>query len=585
MPTGNWLRLARVLALYAGTLMPGIVYAQTVREVIPPRVSALTPPPASSSSLPATAAFRADENAGQAQENSGDATVDSIEDYGPEEVAQPDRIGIENQLALADVVASLYRSYPLILQARLELSRTQGDITSAFGAYDIKAEAHTLNEPTGFYRNHRYGVGVARQTWWGGYLYSGYRNGRGVFQPWYQELATNEGGEFKLGLTQPLLQGRAIDPQRVAVFQSSIDNRAAQPQIQEAILNAALEGASMYWEWVSAGQKLGAQKELLNLAEVRDAQLKAGVNADKFPAIDLIFNQQLIAERRGKLLEAEQKYRTIGYKLSLFLRDEAGQRIVPSDEWLPEAFPRIEPLANQDFQADLAAAVERRPEPRLLRLEVSRLQQDQRLASNDLLPRLDVLAEGSQDMGTPTSSKNDKGRFELMVGLIGEVPIQRRKARGKLQSTSAKIAQVNQKLRLQVDKIAAELQTAFNNLQISSQVVEQERIALSASLETLSRYQFGFTRGYTDLIYINFLEQKVNEAEIKLIDAQGMWFSALADMQRALGLDPLEQAINVSALPTSQLPGPGHLPQVAPPSEQEFEAEWGTRGERNAEPN
>jgi outer membrane protein TolC len=363
----------------------------------------------------------------------------------------------------------------------------------------------------------------------------------------------------------------------VAVFQANIDNRAAQPQIQQAILNVALEAAALYWEWVSAGQKLEAQRELLDLAEVRDEQLRAGVNADKFPAVDLVFNQQLIAERRGSLLEAERKYRSIGFKLGLFLRDELGQRIIPMDDWLPKHFPQIEPLNNQNFDADLAAAVARRPEPQLLRLEVNRLQQDQRLASNQLLPKIDLLAEGSQDVGTPTSSKNDKGQFELLVGLMGEMPIQRRKYRGKLQSTAAKIAQVNQKLRLQVDKIATELLIANNALNIAAQVVDQEQIALTASLDTLNRYRFAFTRGKTDLIYINFLETKTNENEIKLIDAQRAWFSALADMQRSLGLDPLEQAVNISNLPASTLSGPGYLPDLKAPAMETLEEEPGLR--------
>ncbi len=469
------------------------------------------------------------------------------------ETAQP--------LKLADVIASVYRAFPLIEQARLERARAHGQLVEAYGAYDTKLQGYTLSEPTGFYRNYRNGIGLARQTWWGGYLSAGYRIGRGEFQPWYKERETNEAGEFKVAVGAPLLQGRAIDAQRVAVFQASLAGQAAAPLVQQSILTAAREAANHYWEWVAAGAVWEAQRELLTLAEKRGEQYTVGVNAGKFAEIDLIFNDQLIAERRGKVLETEQKFRATSYKLSIFLRDEFGQTMVPADDWLPHSFPEIEPLQPSDFQTDLADALARRPEPLLLQFEQRQILLEQQLARNQLLPQLDVVGEASQDVGTPTSSSNDKGQFELVVGLQGEVPIQRRKARGKIQSTSAKMAQIEQKLNLQRDKIGAELQTAYNALQLTSQIVEQSEAALRAAFDSLLRYRFAFERGKVDLIYINLLESKANETEIKLVEAQRNWFAALAEMQAALGLDPLDQAMLISALPRSERPGPGNLPK------------------------
>jgi outer membrane protein TolC len=296
-----------------------------------------------------------------------------------------------------------------------------------------------------------------------------------------------------------------------------------------------------------------------------------GVKAGKFPEIDLIFNQQLIADRQAKAFESQQKFRAVGFKLSLFLRDELGQTMIPDDQWLPQHFPVIEPQPPGDFQRDLADALQRRPEPRVLQLEIQKIQLDQQLARNNLLPSLDAIAEASQDVGDASLIPNVKGPFELLVGVQGQVPLQRRNARGKIQSTSAKMAQIGQKLRLQQDKIGVELQTAYNALLISVQVVEQSEAALVAALDTLRRFRSAFDAGSekVNLIFINLQEVKVNESEIKLIDAQRNWFTALADMQAALGLDPLDQAMVVSALPPSTRPGPGNLPEPVDPAVQQ----------------
>lgn len=487
-------------------------------------------------------------------ETTAEQLPESVAPTGEETTAADTATTKEDALVLADVIASVYRSYPEIIQARQQAGLTSGELMSARGAYDVKFNAYSLSEPTGYYENYRNGLKLARQTWWGGYVEAGYRVGRGFYQPWYKERQTDDAGEFKASIIQPLLQGRAIDPQRVAVFQASLARQAVGPTIQQTLLQISLDATTNYWQWVAAGSSLQAQQELLKLAEERGKQYEAGVEAGKFAEIDLILNQQLIAERSAKVLETERKYRETAFKLGLFLRDNAGQPIVPEDQWIPQKFPAIQPPPPGDFQSDLAAALSRRPEPQILQYQIRGIQLDRQLACNEMLPRFDFIAEASQDMGEPATKSDDKGEFELVIGFTSEVPIQRRKARGKVQSTTAKIAQTNQKLRLVRDKIGVELQTAYNALTLSGQIVEQSEASLRASIDTLDRYRFAFERGKIDLIYLNLLETKANETEIKLIEAQQSWFEALAQMQIALGLDPLEQAMTVSALPPSELP-------------------------------
>lgn len=452
-----------------------------------------------------------------------------------------------SSLVLPDVIASLYRSYPEINQARQESRIAAGEHRSAYGAFDTKLKTASLNEPTGFYQNYRQSIGVARQTWWGGYVSAGYRIGRGTFQPWYTERQTDDAGEFKVGVSQPLIRGRAIDPQRVAVFRASLAKQAAHPQVKLAILQAALDATSVYWKWVSAGAVLEAQRRLLKLAEERGEQFEAGVKAGKFPEIDLILNQQLIAERRAKTIESEQEFRAKGLKLSLFLRDSSGQPMVPGDDWLPTSFPEITAPQLSQFETELAAAIARRPELELLRLARRDTELDFRLARNQLLPQVDFIAEASQDLGEQASSSvDDKGDFELVIGFQSEVPIQRRKARGKIQSTSAKLNQIDQKFRLAQDKVGAELRTSHNQIELTQKIVEQANISLRAAHESLERYRFAFEKGKIDLLYLNLIETKANETEIKLAEAQASWFVVLGQLQFTLGLDPLDQAFAVN---------------------------------------
>lgn len=493
------------------------------------------------------------------------APVQPAEEISPTTSAAEREIplGEDDALRLADVIASLYRSYPEVERARHELALSQGLVTEAYGAYDTKLDGYTLNQPLGNFRNYRHGIGVARQTWWNGYLAAGYRLGRGVFPPWYLERETEKGGEFKLAYAAPLLQGRAIDPNRVAVFQANLQVQAVTPTIQLTVLDYSLEAVTTYWQWVSSGLVVIAQQDLVDLAQQRQRQLEETYQAGRAALIDVILSRQQVAERSAKLISAQQKYFANGQKLSLFLRDEAGNPLVPSAEWLPSRFPLLVPQPSRDFSADLQAALSRRPEPVLLQIDLQQMRWDQRLAGNQLLPQVDFVSEGAQDFGGAASSSNNKGEFELTVGLEGQVPLQRRKARGKLQSTSAKLNQTDQKLRLTIDKIGAELRIANNALVNAAAIVDQNLAAFRTAVDALQRFRFAFEQGRIDLVYLNLFETKVTETEIYLIEAQSDWFIALAQMQRALGLDPLEQAIQIDSLPASDMPGPGNMPTAA----------------------
>lgn len=497
---------------------------------------------------------------------------------GAEAIAAPSEMGSElipKPLTIADVIASVYRAYPEVLASRQFLPEAGGNLLAAWGAYDTKFKAHSINEPLGFYETYRHGLGVARQTWWGGNISAAYNIGRGRYQPWYLERQKEDGGEIKVSSIQPLLQGRAIDPQRVAVFQASLRQMQATPRIREVLLLVSNEAVTLYWDWIAAGEVLEAQKELLTVAEERQAQFDAGVKAGTFKPFDQIVNRALIAERRAQVSTAEQKLQSTALKLGLYLRDDNGQMLYPKETWLPSRFPKVQPLVEFDVNSEISSAIARRPELEILDFDLRQVQLDRRLAGNNLLPRMDLITEASQDFGEPATKSDDKGEFELIVGVTVDVPMQLSKARGKLRATNAKIGMIDQKLRLVRDKIATDLQIAYQRLVLAAQIVEQSEEAFRISLEAATRLRAGFDDGYADLIKLNLLEEKANETEIKLIKAQQEWFSAMGMLQFTLGLDPLEQAIVMSEIPPSDIVGPGNLPDIQVISEEELNKLFG----------
>lgn len=485
--------------------------------------------------------------------------VQAAPNQSNEDLAKPSDLSNSSELAelgdsllLADVIASTFRSFPEIEIARLEANVARGEVTQATGAYDLHLDYFSLNQPVGYYENSRSGVSLSRQLWWGGYAIAGYRIGRGFFEPWYKERETNKGGEFRVGWVQPLLQGRAIDPYRVALFQSNLNQQAVAPEIQQNVLGASLAAAASYWSWVEAGNVLRAQEQLLELAIKRNEGLTKLFERGLSTRKELAINAQTISERQLKVFESRQKFRDTAFKLAVFLRNENGTPMLARPEWLPADFPKISDLELQDFETAFLEAQQRRPELALINIDLQKLRWDLELARNQTLPNLDFTIQGVQNVGDPATKLNDKGDFILESGVMGGVPVQRRKARGKIDSTLAKMQQVEQKRWFMTNKIEMDLRMARNALEVSRDMVLRSEQLLRETRETLEYFRREFASGNQDFLFLLAQEAKATEAEIKLLDAEREYYLALAQLQAVLGLDPLEQSLNLDQASASE---------------------------------
>lgn len=452
-------------------------------------------------------------------------------------VAEPDRGS--SHLTLDAVIGSVYESYPL-LQAALYLRNiAQGETIAAQGAFDLKLKGSSENGPTGYYQTYRQGIGIAQPLYGGGEAFAGYRIGRGDFQPWYLERQTNGGGEFKAGIGVPLLQNVNIDPRRAALWQAQYGRFLAEPDIQAQLIDFVRAASYAYWEWVAAGENYRIAEYVLNLALDRTQRIQDQVEAGFIDPPELTDNLRLVAERRAKLAEATRKLDQCAVKLSLYRRDAQGRPQVPGRELLPK-FPPPPSLSNNSLEGEIALALEQRPELKALDWQRRQLEVEYAQADNQTLPNLDAVVAGSQDVGEPTSSKRDKSQFELEAGLFLDVPVQRRKARGKMTVLEAKLAQLSAKRRLVGDKIAVDVEAARIGLESALKQVEEATAAVRMAEELASRERRNLELGLSDVLKVTLREQYAAESALKAIDALLVYYQSLADYRAALGTDRLQ---------------------------------------------
>lgn len=441
-------------------------------------------------------------------------------------------------LSLDDVISSVIDFYPSLEAAFFERGIAAGNQLSSEGEFDLKLKAASENGPTGFYRNYRQSLGLVQPLYQGGEIFAGYRIGRGTFEPWYKERQTNEGGEFKAGVAVPLARNRNIDERRAGLWRSTYERQIVEPEIQAQLIEFIQQASFAYWDWVAAGENYRVAKEILDLAEDRTERIRSQVKNGFLDPPELTDNLRLVAERKAKFAEASQKLQKGAIKLSLYYRDETGQPMIPSPSQLPP-FPAPGLINPENVVGDSQLALQQRPEIAIYQILQRQLEVDYAQAHNSLRPEIDAILSASQDVGIPTSKKNDKGEFELDASLFVDIPIQRRKARGKLNSIHAKMSQLQSKRRMTEDKIVAEVQTAYAVMIAAFEQVQQTQQAVTHAEDLAQRERRNFEEGASDLLKVTLREQYAVESRLKSIDSLEDYFRAQADYRAVLAQDQL----------------------------------------------
>ena len=438
------------------------------------------------------------------------------------------------------VVQSVYRSYPLLQSAIMSRNVAFGQQTGAFGAFDTKLKGASENGPLGFYETYRQSLGLVKPTYWGGEVFGGYRIGRGDYQPWYQERQTNGGGEFKAGVQVPLARNREIDDRRAELWKAGLERQLAEPDIQAQLISYVQSGSYAYWDWVAAGEYHRIATQILRLTEERTARIESQVREGFVDPPELTDNLRLVSIRQAKAADTRRKLQQTAAKLSLYLRDSAGQPVIVEESQLP-GFPEL--LKPQDFslETDIQLALQRRPELKMLDLVRRQVQVDYSNAKNLLQPELNAVLSGSQDMGDPTSSKRDKSPLEAEASVYLDVPIERRKAKGKMTETQAKISQIAAKRRLTSDKIAIDVRVAHAALVSAWEQVSETALAQKLAEDLAERERQNQEAGASDLLKVALREQYALESAEKNVDALKLYFESLADYRAAVAEDQLDR--------------------------------------------
>jgi len=423
-------------------------------------------------------------------------------------------------------------THPLIVAADADVAAGDGQVLAAEGAFDPALKAGTGGE-VGNYTSIDADAGAqALLPWLGARVDGGWRLGVGDFPIYAGKDKTSDFGELQLGVRLPLLRDLLIDDRRAGVERQLLEAARRRATADAARLDVQRGAATAWFDWVAAGARLDVARDLLTLAEARDAQLRRRADAGDLPIVEVTDNARLIAQRRQRLIASERALQRAALTLALSLRDDDGRPVTPP----AEALPRVSALrslgpASDARDALVETALRQRPELVGLRQAVSQSLVDERLADNQLLPGLSVGAKVSQDIGPthePWSSSSTvwnpdpktRSLPDASVDLRFEVPIPQRAARGRAVVAEAAVRKARALQQLLEERITLEVDDARQQRDAALARAAAATVEVEAAEAVLVGERQRFEAGDSTLVVVNLREVALAEARLADVEAR-----------------------------------------------------------------
>lgn len=436
-------------------------------------------------------------------------------------------------LTLDEVLESVNARFPMLLAEMQSVTAAEGDERSAWGAFDPKWKTKASVFPIGYYQYGTIDSYIEQPLYWRGIaVFGGYRIGQGKFPIYYDGYRTNSLGEARVGATMPILRGGSIDEERAKLWKSEAGVIAARQGLAGARLEIERAAASKYWEWVAAARRLEIARALLDRAVERNTAIVSRVTRGDTASIDATDNARAILQREQQVVSAERALTSARLALSLYLRNDEGDPVIPSTERQPKAFPEPTPLDAATVEADVSRAIGRRPEIREYEAKRRQYEVERELASNDRLPALNVLVAGAKQFGEGFPERLPAA---LEAGVYLDIPLRNRKADGRERAAHARFMEYDLQLRYVKDKISVEVRDAAAGTDAAAQRLGLARreLELAKRLEQAERQRFDMGDG--NVLFINLREQASFDAASREVDSLLEHHKALALYRAVVG--------------------------------------------------
>ncbi len=388
-------------------------------------------------------------------------------------------------------------------------------------------------------------VGLRKQTTTGGTVEL--RQGFGTLDNNSRFLVPENQGNARISLnfTQPLLNGAGRPYNTSLILLSEIDANIAQDEFARQLQSHLLEVTRAYWT-LHLERSLLLQKQNLYRHGLKVQQsLKAREDLDVVRSQTVLVDAA-IAERKSDLIRAAAAVRNSEARIRALVNDPNLDR--PGTEFVPLDIPTQNyfPLVLADVQT---TAISQRPEIQQNIKQIHAAGIRLNMSKNELLPQLNALfgvyAEGLQGQYNVPDALGDQfssGRPSATAGLLFDIPIGNRQARGRYSRREIELRQMQNQLATTMATLSLEAEVAVREVETSYAEMHLRHQSMISAIERVSALRNRWEKlpgeDQSGPLFLNTLleaQSKATKAESDFASSKLTYSLSLMNLKKAMG--------------------------------------------------
>jgi outer membrane protein TolC len=340
-------------------------------------------------------------------------------------------------------------------------------------------------------------------------------------------VVTSPVGETRFGLSFSPLGGFRTTKSRAALDKARLEPRRADALQDRKRNRLLLKATRAFWDWVKARRTLGVRRDLLQLAERREALITRKAQAGEAPAVDSIEAARITASRRGAVAKAVQTAQEKRIKLTTFLWNDDGSPA--SFQYAPPDIGMPPPIDTTEASDALSTALERRPTLRSIEVKQQQTRIEQRLARERLRPNLKLKAQAVSYTESPLNITDVKVGFEI------EQPLFFRTRRSDVEKAQIQRRELDFKQDRAERAVQADVRSALSALSQAHRRARAAKRNERLARKLLEAEQRRFEQGEATLFRLNQREKNLADAQKQRISVKVTALKAYAAYRWATG--------------------------------------------------
>lgn len=356
-------------------------------------------------------------------------------------------------------------------------------------------------------------------------------------------------------LKQPLMRDGSREVTLAGIDVARLNHQIALLGFRQKADELATQVIALYWQLVHARQDLEIQQRLVQMAsETLDkVEGRRGIDATDVQVQQAQVNAKV---RQAQLLQAQRRVEDAQDALARLLADP-GMDLISSYEIIPDtpSSPRSGPM---DTHQILSTAIRGNPVLQQARLGVQVADINIRVAHNQGLPRLDLVASASTQALAETFDRShdalsDTNYGSYAVGVVLEYPLGNRQREAEIEKRKLERKKAVATLQNLADQVAVQAKERLRRVETSfSEILVQQQAVQAASTQLQA---IADSEPVRDRLTPEFLLVKLQAQESL---AEAMRAQERATAEHAIALAELAQTTGtVLTLHPIQLPGQG----------------------------